>query len=227
MSNSVKAYLTIILAAGTVALATALRQWESPNLPRFLCFFALALAGSALKVKLPRMAGTYSTGFVFVLIGIAEFPLSELVVATTGIALVQCLWKPERRPNVIQVLFNIAALAISTAVSFDFYQYVLGMGIAGNLFVLLAVVSLIFFVMNTLLVAGIQSLDESKSLKDIWQRWYMWSFPYYLVGSVIAGIIIESDRYFDWKYSLLMLPLIYAVHVYYRLYVQGMQSKTA
>ncbi|PYT29238.1 MAG: hypothetical protein DMG58_16625, partial [Acidobacteria bacterium] len=49
---------------------------------------------------------------------------------------------------------------------------------------------------------------------------YLWSFPYYLVGSVIAGLVTVSSRAVGWQASLLVLPLMYLVYLFYRFYLQ-------
>ena len=221
ISNSLKVYVAVILMSGALVLATALRHWESASPTRFVCYFALALVASALKVRLPGLTGTYSAGFLFLLIGIAEFHLSELVVISSGIALVQCLWKAESKPNLMQVVFNVANLGISTAIAYEVYYSSLAHGAGEGSFLLLAVTSLVFFLINTLLVSEVLSLVENKSLKEIWLHWYLWSFPYYLVGAAIASVIIESDRYFDWRYSLFMMPFMYGAYAYYRVFVRG------
>jgi hypothetical protein len=53
----------------------------------------------------------------------------------------------------------------------------------------------------------------------MWRQCYLWSFPYYLAGSVVAAAITFSSRTAGWKPSLLMLPVMYLIYSYYRLYL--------
>jgi hypothetical protein len=57
-------------------------------------------------------------------------------------------------------------------------------------------------------------------LRKLWRDCYFWSFPYYLVGSAIAGLVTVSSRAIGWHGSLLVLPLMYLVYTFYRLYLE-------
>ena len=63
--------------------------------------------------------------------------------------------------------------------------------------VLLAVAASFYFTADTLLVSGVLSLVQGKSLFAVWQQCYLWSFPYYLAGAAIAGLAVETDRAAD------------------------------
>jgi Ca2+/Na+ antiporter len=118
------------------------------------------------------------------------------------------------------VVFNIAALAISIAVAYEVSHFALALARAESLSALLVLAACVFFVSNTLLISGVLCLIERKPLKSIWQQCYLWSFPYYLVGSAIAGLVTVSSRTIGWEASLLVLPLMYLVYTFYRLYLE-------
>jgi Ca2+/Na+ antiporter len=84
---------------------------------------------------------------------------------------------------------------------------------------MLALAACVFFLSNTLLISGVLCLLEGKPLNKIWQQCYLWSFPYYLVGSAIAGLVTVSSRAIGWRGALLVLPLMYLVYTFYRLYL--------
>jgi len=85
---------------------------------------------------------------------------------------------------------------------------------------LLVIAACTYFMSNTMLISGVLCLVEGKPLKKVWQQCYLWSFPYYLVGSAIAGLVTVSSRTVGWEVSLLLLPIMYLVFVFYRLYVE-------
>ena len=66
-----------------------------------------------MKLRLPGLAGTYSLNFLFVLIGIAYLGLPGTRVAGCAAVVAQSVWNTQRRPTLVQVLFNMANLAIS------------------------------------------------------------------------------------------------------------------
>jgi len=86
--------------------------------------------------------------------------------------------------------------------------------------VLLALAACFYFLTNTVLVATVLSLVETKPLTRVWQQCYIWSFPYYLVGAGIAGMVSYSGQYVGWRTALLIVPIMYLTYLHYRLYIE-------
>ena len=121
--------------------------------------------------------------------------------------------------RLVQVSFNVATLAVSGGAAFRVSHRLSGAGDA-NLAVLLTVATCFYFAANTMLISGVLSLVEGKSLFQVWQQCYIWSLPYYLVGAVIAGVVVSTGRAMGWEASLLILPLAYLVYLFYRMCTQ-------
>src|SRR5713226_8078131 len=179
MPTSAKLYVSSAIAAGLILLAGCLLyKWDFPDLSRYFGYLALACLGSTLKIKLPKIRGTMSINFLFILIGVAELSLAETITLGCVGALIQCLWKPSTQPALIQVLFNISTLVTSIAIAFS-ASHALVHG--ENLPVLLAVAVCAYFVANTGMVSLVLSLTEEQPFTRVWQQCYLWSFPYYLL----------------------------------------------
>jgi len=189
---------------------------EFPDLPQYLSYLLLACIASILKIKLPKIRGTMSVNFVFILIGVAQLTPTETVLLGCAPALIQSFWRARKRPTVAQALFNIATLVTSTAIAF-FISHAMEPG--GSAPVRMAIAVCAFFILNTGIVSLVVSLTEGQPVRKVWRQCYLWSFPYYLVGSAIACAITMSSRSVGWRSSLLMLPLMYMVYSYYRLYL--------
>src|SRR5437762_12443207 len=112
MTTKAKLYIAIMTALAAVILAVAGSQWNPKNFGHSVVFFALAMVGSAMKIRLPGFKTTISTNFVFILIGIALFSFGETVLIGLGGALVQSFWKTHQRPKPVQARFNAACLAV-------------------------------------------------------------------------------------------------------------------
>ena len=65
---------------GAAVTLTELTRWESQDLFRFLCYLALAIWASRLKVSLPGITGALSVLFIFILFGIVELSLPEALL---------------------------------------------------------------------------------------------------------------------------------------------------
>jgi MASE9 protein len=219
MTSQAKLYIaTITTLAGTV-VAAGLSRWNPGNLTRFVQFFSLAMLASGMKVRLPGFKTNISLNFVFVLVGIALFTFGETVLIGLGGALVQSLWKTQNRPKRIQVLFNAACLTVCTAAAFVAPRYVLAALGIDSLSALMALGACVYVVLNTGLVSLVISLVERRPLRELWSSCYEWTFPYFLVGTAIAGLASAASHGTAWGATLLVLPAMYFVFLYYRMHI--------
>ena len=74
-------------------------------------------------------------------------------------------------------------------------------------------------------MAAVISLTERRSLRKIWAECYFWSFPYYLVGAGVAGMMSWLHGFTDWQTSLLTLPVVYLIYRSYRLYLGKLEDE--
>jgi len=226
MPKNAKIYIALIITLGFALLAGCLVfRAEFPDLPRYFSYLLLAVLASTMKVRLPGITGTISVNFLFILIGIADFTLVETLTIGCLAILTQCLWRTKSTPRPVQVAFNVAALTVSIAAAYQVSHYAMALARAESLSAMLALAACVFFLSNTLLISGVLCLVEGKPLVKIWQQCYLWSFPYYLVGSAIAGLVTVSSRAIGWQGSLIVLPLMYLVYTFYRLYLARVASE--
>jgi len=219
-----KAYIAVTAVVGVVVLTTALLHWHSDDLLRFACYFSVALLASTMKVVLPGIEGTMSVHFLFVLLGVAEFSLPETLVVGCTAALMQCLWKPKHRMDPAKIVFNIGMTANAIWLTYFAYQFSAG-PLRHSLPLMLGTATCTYFLSNTVPVAFAIALAESKSLRGIWAETYFWSFPYYLVGAAMVGLLDFLNRHVGWQSSLLILPVIYWIYRSYRLYLQRLEDE--
>jgi hypothetical protein len=220
MPGDAKVYISLVSAAGIAAMAYAFLDPLWPhNLFQFCTYFLLSVLAAALKLRLPGLTGTMSIGFVIVLLGISELTLAQtMLMASAGVA-VQCLWRTKTRPAPVQVLFSVSAVAIGVILAYGGSQFVRGQFHGESVSIALAVATCIYFIANSLLVSGVLSLVKREPLRTVWQQCYLFSFPYYLLGGAVAGMMAASGREFGWKPPLLILPVMGLVFLFYRLYL--------
>jgi hypothetical protein len=218
-ATKAKLYVAMIAALGTAVLAVAASQWNPENLGHFVLFFALAMVASAMKIRLPGFKTTISINFVFILIGIALFSFGETVLIGLGGALVQSLWKTQQRPKPVQVLFNAACLTVCTAAAFWTSHAVPAMLRLHSLAVMMVLGACVYAVLNTGLVSLVISLAEGRSVRELWSSCYEWTFPYFLVGAAVAGLASVAGHGSNFSVTLLVLPAMYFVYVYYKMHI--------
>jgi putative nucleotidyltransferase with HDIG domain len=225
LSLRTKGFVGLTALSGTAVLVYSLWHWQSADLTRFLCYLAVALLASVLKVQLPGIDGTMSVNFLFILMGVMELSLAETLVIGCAATLLQSIWHLGKRLDPVKVIFNVAGMmANASALTYLSYHW-LAARVGGNKPILLMVAALVFFFANTLPISVVIALTEGKSARRVWAECYFWSFPYYLVGAAAVGLVGVVNRQAGWATSLLVLPLIYWVYRSYRLYLGRLEAE--
>jgi signal transduction histidine kinase len=221
MSLKARLYIGVVIALGAAALGHGLSLWVPHDLLRFLCYLALAIPASCLKVSLPGITGTMSVLFIFLLAGIVELDLPETLVIGTVCVAVQSLWHARLRPRAVHVFFSIATLALTITVTHAVYGAVQFLSSPFRL----AITASVYFVVNTFPIAMVIALTERKSFRQVWSSCYLWCFPYYLVGATIVSAFSFANRMLYWQAAVLILPIVYVVYRSYLLYLNQLQTE--
>ncbi len=209
--------LTAFAALGCFGIAFT--HWYSNDPIQFLCYFAVALMASSLKVTLPGIDGTMSVNFLFILLGVLEMSFAETLMLGFGSVLIQCYWKSSKPLKAIQVIFNLSQLTVATAAAYGIYRFLTLYVLHGPQPLALILAAITYFAFNTSAMAIIISITENKKVREVWANCYFWSFPYYLVGAAIAGAMHFLDRRMGWQSALLVVPAVYLIYRSYRLYL--------
>src|ERR1700722_331719 len=225
LSLQTKAFVGVASFCGLVTLGYALGHWQSHDPARFLCYLAVAILASGLKVQLPGIDGTMSVNFLFILLGVMELSLPETLLIGCLATLVQSVWQTRKRLDPIKVLFNVAGMMANASAFTYFSFHWLSTRFGSNKPILLMLAALVFFFANTLPISIVIALTEGKSSRKVWSECYFWSFPYYLVGAAAVGLVGIINRSAGWQTSLLVLPLIYWVYRSYRLYLGRLEAE--
>lgn len=216
-------YLALVCLSGFGLLLWSFANWQSTGTRRFLVYLTIALAGSCSKVTLRSLNGTMSANFLFVLIGIAEFSLPEtLTMACLGIV-AQSVWHSSAGFSPIRVSFNTASIAVAGTLAYSVYHWSAFAQASVEKSVAHLCAATVFFAANTLFIAGAVAVTEGQPLLRLW-RGYFWSFPVYLMGSVVASIIGGVSHWIGWQTGLLILPVLYAIHSSHKLYVDKLAA---
>lgn len=218
-------FIVTQVLAGIPLVPYALLHWHTDNSLRFASFLAVALGASLFKVRLPGIQATMSANFLFILVGILDLSYPETLLMGCLGGLVQSLWQAKPRPRVIQILFNFANLALSISLAHLVFQSQLAYEIGLRWPLLLAAASTTYFAMNTMSVSGIIAMTERRNPILVWKECYLWSFPYYLLGALIAGGVSIINRSLGWQVAILVLPVVYWIYRSYRTYLDRLEAE--
>ena len=223
MTIGTRVYIAAVVAVGSAVLAFGISRPIGHDLVKFACYLAVALLASRLKVNLPEVTGSMSVNFLFILLGIIELSFFQTLTMGCSAILVQCFSR--KRPQPVQVAFNLCASALAIGFGYGAYHWAKANPFLNHPSLLLLLGASAYFVANTIPVAAVISLTENKPLKKVWSDCYFWSFPYYLMGAGIVGLMSWLNRIVDWQTSILMLPTVFLIYRSYRLYLGKLESE--
>src|SRR5262249_16082664 len=158
VGRAAKIYIFGVIGTGALVLAWTLANGITAADWSWTIYAALAVLASMIQFSLPGMDGTYSPSILFLLYGLAPFPLSSTLLAAGAGAVAQCLPNGKKREGLIPMLFTTANAAISVGACFLIGRIWLAEGMAQHLPAVMALVACAYFVINTILVSGVLAL---------------------------------------------------------------------
>jgi diguanylate cyclase (GGDEF)-like protein/putative nucleotidyltransferase with HDIG domain len=153
-----------------------------------------------------------------------QLSLPETLVMVGAAVTWQGYWHPRSKPTPVQVAFNVASNFVSANLAYLTFHGRTWELVDVGAPVRLAAAAIVFFVANTLSVATVIALTESKKLRSVWAESYLWTFPYYLMGASIAGFFSWLSITIGWEAALLLVPVVMVLFRGYRMYVGQLES---
>jgi hypothetical protein len=209
-------YIGAVIFLAWAVTASALLEWRTENVPRFMALILLALPTAAIKAQVPGLTGTYSASFIFILAAIPALTLPEMVAIAAVTAVVQNLWHTRTRVQPVQLMFNMSNLILSTALAHGSYTLLRTSTSGVPVDALLGFVTVIYWALNTGVLSIVLALVNEGEFIELWQRWCLYSLPFHLGGGAVAILIAPPVHQGDWRAAALFAPVIFFVAKYYR-----------
>jgi diguanylate cyclase (GGDEF)-like protein/putative nucleotidyltransferase with HDIG domain len=218
-------FITVTATAGAAVLGISCLHWQCNDPLKFACYLLIAILASTMKVSLPGIESTMSVTFLFILLGVLELSLPEVLIIGCAAALVQSLWKAKKRPQLVQVAFNILSVT-ANGVFLTYLAYQSAMVLfKGSLTLSVLVAGGIYFLTNTVPVSAILALVSKSSMIKIWKETYFWGLPYNLAGAAVVGAMHYCNRFVGWQTSLLIVPIMYMIYRSFHLYLSRLEEQ--
>ena len=205
-------FVFLVCASGTLALLTGVFPWRSSHTLLFPSYLLLTVVASALKTVLPASEGTVSVNFVFFLVGICNMTISETLALALVATIVQCFWRSKKRLSFVHFAFNLSQVSLAITAAYWTYVVLFSHVFHSRAPLPLLVAAIVYFLLNSFPVAAVVALAENTSIINKWDTGYCWTFPYYLIGAAIAGLIQFINRLAGWEMSILVLPAVYVIY---------------
>ena len=210
--------MAFVVATGGFLIAQSAASWHAHDILRNICYFLPAILATGLKLKVRRVAGLMSGSYVFILLSFPDLNRSETIVIGCVATLVESLWHWRLRPRWHEVLFSTANMAIAISAANAVYQSTWTRELQSS-FVTVALSACTFFIVNTISLATLSSMQERTSLTELWQANYLFSLPYYLVGASATWLLLGVSRQISWQAAMLVLAIVFIIYRSYRMYL--------
>ena len=208
----------MVLAAITSTLYAGL---GSHTLHSFyaLALLALAAATSRMKVKLPGIEGNMSVNLPFLLMAVINLSAVEAILIASLSTVAQCWPQQGKKFRPEQMLFNVSMMAFATSMANLIWNAAwLANASWVSVPLMLSATTAVFFLGQTVPVAGIIKLTQSTSMRRAWISIVQLSFPYFVVSAGVTSMLNLVSHHFGWQAALVVFPVMYGIHNSYRLY---------
>jgi putative nucleotidyltransferase with HDIG domain len=181
----------------------------------------LTLISGSATVKLPSVPATISISETFVFTAVLLFGPAAGTLTVALDALVISIWLAWRGHPFYRLAFNVAALPASLWVGAQFYFW---MGDVPPLYssqhnveiirllVPLLGFTVVYFLLNSWLIAVAISLEHGGSPLRVWKNNFAWLSLNYFGGASVAALLITYTRNIDYAYLAFGLPLLAIIY---------------
>ena len=225
LSNHAKLMIAATAGVSLAAFSQGASQVREIASPTMILLLAAGVLTSRLKVKLPGVMGNMSGNTPIVLLAILRLPLLGSLLIAAVAAVAQSYAPGAKRPKPVQFLFNACTVVNASGAAYWMFHNVNPDPRISGRMLMLAASAGVYFLANTLPVAAIIAITEKTNLFSLWRQVFLWSFPNYLIGAGLAGMVSVFSNAAGWQTLVVLTMILFAVHQCYKVYVDRSQPQ--
>jgi diguanylate cyclase (GGDEF)-like protein len=219
-------YTNAVMATGALLVAFYAPRTLDVDPVSFVGLLALAIVASLFKLNLRLSSGsaTMTLGYAVGFIGLVTVGPHATAIAVSAGIWTQCAYRSgfSAPMDLRRRLFSVACGVITVEAAGWVFSIVGGR--PGTLdwpllFTALAAAALVYFVVNTALVAGAVALSAGQSVLEVWHKNFLLSAPSYFISAAIVGIgafLVDRGAYLV---ALLIVGPLLLTYFAYRSYL--------
>jgi len=221
--------LTVMAAGATLAVVSVSNgAFSRPLL--LLSFVAASIAIHTIKISMPAgssPSSTISMGFAVSFASLLVLGHAPSIWTAVMGAWAQSNLNTKRRPQWYRTLFGMSALALSIEASAQVLALTGGTNLDGPADIVvpaIAASALVYFIVNTVLIAAVIGLTTRQSIIKTWDQDFLWGAPNYLIGALIATIAVQSVTRYGLQAVVLLVAPLYLMYRLYKAYLDRVDS---
>ena len=212
-------YWAFVVGMGALCAFFAIVSLRHDSFLELGFLVVVAVGVSGFKIRLPGVFGTLSLNYIIILVALLALGAGAGMIVALTSTLTQCLISTQARPHWYQVLFSVASVALPVLAADQTLTLFRAVHLDPTGWVALVAAASVYFVLNTLTIAGIVGFTSGRSVVKVWKEAYLWTSPQYMVGGVIAEVIHYLSKGLGWGALGAMLPFIYLLYRSYTTYL--------
>jgi diguanylate cyclase (GGDEF)-like protein/putative nucleotidyltransferase with HDIG domain len=219
LSKSGRLYLTTVILAGLVVVLRSLYLlYAEPVGYEWFILAGLTLLSGSFTVKVPTIPARLSVSEAFVFAAVLLFgpAAATMVVALDGLIISLWIFRTSRRAE--RVLFNFAAPAVAVWIAAHVFFALAGISPLAQtsrpilgLVLPLIVLAVVYFLLNSWLIAVAVAMEQRGSAFEVWRRNFMWLSLNYFSGASVAVLLlpyVQGPGYAFVRVIGVLLPLL-------------------
>jgi len=217
-------HLIAVMCAGAAACVVSARAGAFDR-PWILFVLALAsIAAHTIKVDLPfsSSASTLSTGYAVGFASLLLFGLGPTVLMMVPGAWAQCTLNTKQRNPWYRTAFSISTLTLSMFAAGVTLAATGGTSLTAPADIVVPSIvasALVYFFVNSTLMAIAVGLSAKRSPLEIWDREFIWGAPNYFLGALMATVAVQGLHRFGLEAIVLLAAPLFLTYRLYKAYV--------
>lgn len=218
LSLAGRAYITTVIGLGLATIVhSALELYLQPVGWNWVVLAVLTLLSGSATVRLPSVPATISISETFVFTSVLLFGPAAGTLTVALDALVISLGLARRGHPKYRLVFNVCALPAALWVGAQVFFAVANIAPLSltddpvnisQLLLPLFLFTIIYFTLNSWLIAFAISSETLASPLAVWRRNFAWLSLNYFGGASIAALLVSYTRNIDYVYLAFVLPLL-------------------
>ena len=220
---SAQLFIAVVVLSGFLAIGHSVDGlYSTPVTSQWFLLAGLTLLTGSINIKLPSVPATISVSEAFVFTSVLLFGTAAGTITVTLDGLIISLWLRKKGLELHKLFFNTTAPALSIWLSAQLFFLSTGVSPLtersapiATLLPGLLLFALIYFLLNSWLMAAVLSFEGSANVVDIWRNNFLWLGLSYLSGASVAILLVSVSREINLTALAVVVPLLVISYLTY------------
>lgn len=223
LDRSAQVFIGAIVISGFLVIGLSVDALRStPVTSQWFVLAALTLLSGSITIKVPGIDASISVSETFVFTSVLLFGTAAGTITVTLDGLIISLWLWRRGIGFHKLLFNTTAPALSIWLAAQLFFFVAGVPpltqeatSVSALLPGLLLFAVVYFLLNSWLMATAVSFEEPLSPFEIWRQNFLWLCLSFFSGASVSILLVSVSREINLTALAVIVPLLVISYLTY------------